>query len=181
MESKFNSNRHQTRQPPLNCKGFTLIELMITVAIVAILVAIALPAYQKYTIRTRVTDGLSIAFAAKRQVEDVANSGSLRATSYAAGWVVSTETDNVQSIIITPDTGLLTITYKQVLAPAGANTLVLEPSTGGNNLPDATDAAGFSPPQDIIAWRCLAAGATPIVASTPVGTLSANMAPPACR
>ncbi len=51
-------------------KGFTLIELMIVVAIIGILAAIALPAYQDYTIRSRVTEGLSIASAAKTAVAD---------------------------------------------------------------------------------------------------------------
>ena len=67
-----------------NQKGFTLIELMIVVAIVGILAAIAIPAYQDYTVRARVTEGLSLASAAKVTVSENAMSG----LPLNQGWVV---------------------------------------------------------------------------------------------
>jgi len=53
-----------------SCEGFTLVELMIVVAIIATLVSLALPAYQNYTIRAKAAEGLSVAAAAKIAIEE---------------------------------------------------------------------------------------------------------------
>jgi type IV pilus assembly protein PilA len=65
-------------------KGFTLIELMIVVAIIGILAAIAIPAYQDYTIRSKVTEGLNLAASAKTAVSEGFQSNSLQGVSAAA-------------------------------------------------------------------------------------------------
>jgi len=72
-------------------KGFTLIELMIVVAIIGILAAIAIPAYQNYTIRSQVTEGLSLGDGWKTAVaEYYANNGSMPNTSALTGTAAST-------------------------------------------------------------------------------------------
>lgn len=71
--------------------GFTLIELMIVVAIIAILAAIAIPAYQDYLIRAQVTEGMSLATGAKASVWDfVSNTGRFPPTNQSAGLSAST-------------------------------------------------------------------------------------------
>ncbi|WP_429768401.1 pilin [Acinetobacter towneri] len=158
-------------------KGFTLIELMIVVAIIGILAAVAIPAYQDYTKRAKVTEGISLANAAKTTVVENAAASA----EYDLGYSAPSETTDVQSVGISKTTGAITITFKDAIG-AGNPTLILAPHFGSPAaaLPDSTG-GGYTPPATQINWDCLAANATPSVTGQAVGTLEAKLAPSNCR
>jgi type IV pilus assembly protein PilA len=119
-------------------KGFTLIELMIVVAIIGILAAIAIPAYQDYTIRTQVSEGLTLASDVKTGVSEfVAQTGNWPADLVEAGLGSAAVAEDksgryVESIDV--DTGTITITYgKDANSTINASTLALRPVRNANN------------------------------------------------
>jgi type IV pilus assembly protein PilA len=108
-------------------QGFTLIELMIVVAIVGILAAIAIPAYQDYTVRAQVTEGLSLANAAKILVEDTFTSGGTTAMASVSNAYTSPSTAIVSGITVT-SAGLVTITYGAGAGAMSGQTVTLQAS-----------------------------------------------------
>jgi type IV pilus assembly protein PilA len=179
-------------------KGFTLIELMIVVAIIGILAAVALPAYQDYTVRAKVTEGLVLASGLKPMVADNSANATLNAagglfkgmptnaagTTFCAaagtcslngGTVATPVSKNVTSIVGTTTNGGITVTFSAASGvPAATNTMTLWPTSNA-----AAIAAGTVPPGSIV-WTCYAAGKTAIGGAT-VGTLLAKYAPAECR
>lgn len=174
--------------------GFTLIELMIVITIIALLTAIALPAYQDYTVRSRVLEGIRMAEAARMTVTSQAASIS-DITVAANDWNTNDNyngnrktTKYVDSITINETTGLIVIDYDNdsIGIPANTDQLTLTPSirttTGVISLEDALNSGQTG----AFEWACASSTMTTatmraIPATPPDKPMNAKYAPAECR
>lgn len=128
-------------------KGFTLIELMIVVAIIGILAAIAIPAYQDYIVRSKVTEGLNLASSYKTVIAENAGNG---ASSLVLGVPNFSATDSVSSITPNATNGSIKIVYSNKVKDIE---LTLTPYDGGGNTPLTAGTV----PTNQITWKCTVA------------------------
>jgi type IV pilus assembly protein PilA len=173
-------------------KGFTLIELMIVVAIIGILAAIAIPAYQDYTIRAKITEGLNLADSAKTSVAESFQSGGTTGVKAAAlSWNTNfSPTKYVKTIAIATAVGatqgVITVTYDGTTAipQLGANnTILLSPyiNTGAGAKTALGSAGSLSGNID---WACTSQGNTTATAQSmgaTAGTVVTKYVPSNCK
>jgi type IV pilus assembly protein PilA len=123
-------------------QGFTLIELMIVIAIIGILAAVALPAYQDYTTRAKIAEGIGLASAAKASVSEYRQVRNAFPANAAEAGVAGTITSPQVSSLGVGAAGVITVTFS-TLSGAPSETLVFTPTVNTSG---------------VVVWNCTSGG-----------------------
>jgi type IV pilus assembly protein PilA len=155
-----------------NKNGFTLIEIMVVIAIIGILAALAVPKYQDYIAKTRIAEGLSLAAAAKLAVTEVySGKGAADMSDATQETFKSTTTNSVKEVKI-EKTGAITVIYQSSVAPDGANVLNIMPvNNSASDTVQALDLSSSNSEPWAGIWSC----------KSPTTTLPKKLLPADCR
>jgi len=128
-------------------QGFTLIELMIVVAIIGILGAVALPAYQDYTIRAKLAEVILAASSCRTVISEIYQSGG--STPGANNWGCEGTGTKYVALVETDDNGVVTVTVRAIASSVNGHKVSMVPYIGG-----APADAGTQMGQAVSEWRC---------------------------